>query len=317
MMRRLFLQDSGENQLWRPTNDTLKFYGPTRLGVGLAQSRNLVSIRLLQDITIPYAIHYVSRFGFDPSTLPNALSLALGSASVRPIRLAEGYAIFANGGYRVIPHFVQSITDENQNNVYTAHFGRACETCVDNTAAVAMKEGGDQAPAVITPQNAYIMTQALKGVIQNGTGRAAKVLGRNDIAGKTGTTNKQADAWFAGFNSKVDTIVWVGFDDLHSLHEYGSKAALPIWVNYMRQALKGMPSATMPMPPSIVTVRINPVDGLLARPDQSDSLFEVFRTRFAPTQLSQQQLKNPEQQQVGLASNQTVEDEGNTDDPLF
>lgn len=277
------MQDTGENSLWRPRNDTLKFYGPTRLLVGLTKSRNLVSIRLLQDIGIQYTLDYLTRFGFDKNTLPQSLSLALGSASITPLHVASSYAVFANGGYRVSPHFITKITDETNNVVYAPSYPMACETCISNPHLDSTVMPDNIAPKVLTPQNAYLMTQAMRGVISSGTGRAARVLKRNDLAGKTGTTNNQADAWFSGFNSNVLATVWVGFDDLASLHEYGAQAALPIWIQYMRAATKASALATMPMPAGIVMARIAPSDGLLAPVDQRNAIFEVFRKSHEPT----------------------------------
>ena len=310
------MQDSGENALWRPHNDNLKFYGPTRLRTGLVKSRNLVSIRLLQQIGVPYAIDYVSRFGFDPNKLPNSLSLALGSASVTPLQLATGYAVFANGGYRIVPHFIQQVTNQNQDVLYRAHFGQvmtqergdAIPIGTDPVASAA-------APQVVTKENAYLVTDALQGVIQQGTGRAAKVLKRSDLAGKTGTTNKQADAWFAGYNRDVLSVVWVGFDNLTSLHEYGSKAALPIWIDYMRAALAGQPMHALAVPPGVVTVRIDPSNGLLARSDQNNAVFESFRATHQPQQYSAD--GESSQAQVTGAADAVVGSGPMVADPLF
>ncbi len=301
----IVIRDSGENTLWRPQNDTLKFYGPTRLLVGLTKSRNLVSIRLLQTIGIPYALQYAARFGFDPAELPHSLSLALGSAALSPLQIAAGYVVFANGGYAVKPYLISRIVNSDANKTWQANAPQACVNCstnaapkinaaeqhVDSTSAVTTGtdnavQVSPQAPRVITAQNAYLMTQAMQGVIKQGTGRAALVLKRNDIAGKTGTTNKQVDAWFSGFNSDIETTVWVGYDNMRSLYEYGAQAALPIWIQYMGQALKGTAEHSMEEPPGIVTVRIDPRNGLLANPAQSAAIFEVFRKQYVPTQFS-------------------------------
>ncbi len=277
------MKDTGENQLWRPMNDTLKFYGPTPLRIGLIKSRNLTSIRLLQGIGIPYALNYIKRFGFDPNTLPNTLSLALGSGTVTPMQIANGYAVFANGGYRVNPYFVQRINDESNQVLFQADPIKACPSCIANAGTSPDTIPQPPALRVITPQNAYLITQALRGVIQSGTGHAARVLHRSDLAGKTGTTNKQVDAWFSGFNSNIEVTVWVGFDNLKPLKEYGAQAALPIWIQFMRDALQGTPEATMPQPPGMVTVRIDPHTGLLANPNSTDAKFEIFRQKYAPT----------------------------------
>lgn len=276
------VKDTGENRLWHPVNDNLKFYGPTSLRMGLIKSRNLVSIRLLQAIGIPYALNYVKLFGFDPNTLPNTLSLALGSGTVTPMQIANGYAVFANGGYRVNPYFIQRINDQHDQELYHAEPVKACLACITNPNTPTDQIPQPAAPRVITPQNAYLITQALRGVIKLGTGRAARVLKRPDLAGKTGTTNKQVDAWFSGFNNNIVASVWVGFDNLKPLKEYAAKAALPIWIQFMRDALKGTAEATMPQPPGMVTVRIDPHTGLLANPNSHDAKFEVFRKEYAP-----------------------------------
>lgn len=311
------MNDTGENRLWRPTNDTRKFYGPTRVRVGLTESRNLVSIRLLQLIGVPYAINYLNKFGFDTNKLPHSLSLALGSGVVSPLHIAQGYSTFANGGYAVHPHFIAKIVSQNNRVIYQANPATAPDPDA-SSAAVASTQPVNIAPEVLTPQNAYLMTQAMRGVIQSGTGRAAKVLHRSDLAGKTGTTNKQRDAWFSGFDSKVETTVWVGFDNMKSLHEYGAQAALPIWINFMRYALKGVPESTMAQPSDIVTVRIDPKTGLLASPDQSNAIFEVFRRQFEPTQYASSGSNNASPYGPNSASSVAPDSSGaNQAEPLF
>ena len=280
------MRDTGENQLWRPNNDTLRFYGPTRLREGLTHSRNLVSIRLLRAMGVSYAREYIKRFGFDDVSLPRALSLALGSGLVTPVQVVAGYAVFANGGYEVQPYFIQSVVDENNGTtLFTANPSKACEACIAQTEGTIVLPN-PMAKRVITPQNAYLMTNAMQDVIQNGTGKAAKVLGRNDLAGKTGTTNDKVDAWFSGFNSNIVTTVWVGFDNSKPMHEYGAQAALPIWIQYMRSALANTVEHTMPEPNDMITVRIDPRTGLLATPNQSNAIFEVFRKENQPKQFA-------------------------------
>ena len=280
--------DSGENSLWRPMNDTRKFYGPTSIRIGLIKSRNLVSIRLLQKIGIPYVIHYLEGFGFDPNVLPRSLSLALGTASLSPLQIARGYAVFANGGFRVNPYFIARIEDQS-HILYEAKPPQACGICVTQTVLPTEQLPNPMAPQAITAQNAYLITQALRDVIRYGTGRGAKILNRRDLAGKTGTTNNKIDAWFSGFTSHLETTVWVGYDNLRPLYEYGAQAALPIWVQFMHASLKGQPESTLSQPPGMVMVRIDPHTGLLASPNQSDAIFEVFRQRYAPTQFSSTQ----------------------------
>lgn len=276
------IRDTGENQYWRPGNDNMKFYGPTRLRVGLTKSRNLVSIRLLQTIGIPYALNYIRRFGFNSQQLPRSLSLALGTGLMTPLEIALGYAVFANGGYRVTSYFVDSIVDQKGKVLYSANMPKACEPCVMDDKIPPEQMPQPLAPQVISVQNAYLMTNALQGVIQEGTGKEARILKRNDLSGKTGTTNNKVDAWFSGYNSDIVATVWVGFDNLSSLHEYGAQAALPIWIDFMREALANKPEKSLSQPTDIVTVRIDPNTGLLANPNQSNSVFEVFRKNFEP-----------------------------------
>lgn len=264
----IVMSDTGENILWRPQNDTDKFYGPTRLREGLVKSRNLVSIRLLQVIGIPYAINYLQSFGFDSKSLPTTLSLALGTATVSPIDLTAAYTVFANGGYKIRPFFIDHITNENGDKIYQAN--------------PEMVPPNGTAPKVITEENAYLITDVMKDVIRHGTAKRALVLNRSDLAGKTGTTNQQLDAWFIGFNADIVTTVWVGFNQPQSLYEQAAQAALPIWVDFMEQALKGEPESAMSRPSDIITVRIDPVTGLLAYPGQKDAVFELFQKQDIP-----------------------------------
>jgi len=268
------LNDPSLETLWRPQNHTQKFNGPTRLRTAITHSTNLVSIRLLEAIGTRYAINYLAHFGFDPKSLPNSLSLALGSATITPLQMAQGYAVFANGGYQVEPFIIERITDPSGNILFLNKAKRVCEDCEH------------AAPRVITKRNAYLITSALKDVIQHGTGRAAKSLNRSDLAGKTGTTNDKIDVWFSGFNSQFVTSVWMGFDKPNPIHEYAAKAVLPMWVNFMGLALNDMPEQTLPQPPGLVTVRIDPETGLLAANNQSNSIFETFRTEFVPTEMA-------------------------------
>ncbi|MGA7801470.1 MAG: penicillin-binding protein 1A [Gammaproteobacteria bacterium] len=308
--------DPALESTWRPENYSGHFFGPTRLRVGLVDSRNLVAVRLLQNIGVSYAIDYAQRFGFDPKQLPRNLSLALGSTSVTPLQMVTGYAVFANGGYRIKPYLIKSIADESGNVVFRADPAVVCAQCgaaggqpqaltADARNAPGAPAGsagpsdgarqsqvlvGPPRPAVnlakrvISPQNAYIMTSMMQDVIRHGTGRHALALHRTDLAGKTGTTNDQQDAWFCGFDRALVAAAWVGFDQVQPLgaHETGAIAALPAWMAYMGAALKGMPAQLMEEPPGLVTVRIDPATGLLARPDQSGAIFETFRLADVP-----------------------------------
>ncbi len=268
---------------WRPQNASRSFRGPTRLRVGLIHSVNLMSVRLLEAIGIPNAIDYVTRFGFDARRLPKNLTMALGTAQVTPLEMANAFSVFANGGYKVSPYFIQKIVDANDEVVYAARPKIACTSCNDIDALSPILPPSDQiAPQIITPQNAFLITSVLQDVIRRGTGRRALVMKREDIAGKTGTTNDKYDAWFSGFNGDAVTTVWVGYDRPRSLHEYGGQAALPIWISFMSKYLEGKPENTLPEPPGLIYVRIDPRTGLRTPPGSKYGEFEVFRSQFQP-----------------------------------
>lgn len=271
------VDDPSQANLWRPHNVNLTFNGPTRLKDALVHSRNLVSIRVLDDIGFDYAINFITHFGFHKENLPKALSLALGSLSVSPMDLTAAYAVFANGGYKIEPYLIDHITDNDGKILLQAKPSVVCNNCDLNKA-----DPATLAPRVIPADVAFLMNTALKGVIQQGTARAAKVLNRQDIAGKTGTTNDQVDAWFAGFNTELVVTTWVGFDNPQSLHEYAANLALPLWIDFMKVALANMPEQELPQPPNIVAVRIDPKTGLLAKNNQPNAIVEYFREHEVP-----------------------------------
>jgi penicillin-binding protein, 1A family len=291
--------DPALESTWRPENYGGGFRGPTRLREALVHSRNLVSIRLLRAIGVPYAINFIERFGFDKERLPRDLSLALGSGSVTALELAVGYAVFANGGFRVEPYFIDRIEDVQGKVVYRAEQPTACAECIEpgvrdkerepkQLGAGVMETEREElthlAPRVLSPQNAYMMTSMMEDAIRRGTGRAALSLGRTDLAGKTGTTNEQRDAWFSGFSRDVVATAWVGFDQLHSLgdQETGARAALPAWIDFMRVTLEGVPERALEPPSGVVTVRIDPETGTAAAADNSPAIFEIFRAENVP-----------------------------------
>lgn len=281
----LVMSDNSENEFWRPQNSTRKFYGNTRLRVALAKSRNLVSIRLLRSIGISYAQEYIRRFGFPKSALPNTLTLALGSGSVTPLQLASSYTIFANGGFKVKPYFIQRIENENGEKIHQEYPLSVCEECLTNDAVAdeeLFRNNSIPAPRIITPQNAFLINSALQDTIKYGTARKASILGRNDLSGKTGTTNNQVDAWFTGYNSDIVATVWMGFDKPKSLNEYSSDTALPVWINFMSVALSGMPEHKLAQPNDLLNVRIDPKSGLLASPEQKDAITEFFTQETIP-----------------------------------
>ncbi|WP_315853556.1 penicillin-binding protein 1A [Marinobacterium arenosum] len=283
---------------WRPQNYSKKFFGPTRLREALYRSRNMVSIRILQGVGINNARSFLTKFGFDAERLPSNLSLSLGSADVTPLEIATGYAVFANGGFKVNPHFISRVEDAYGKLITASKPATVCEDCVylgeqADGATPAVADGQQVSPyplaeRILDKQVGYLIYNIMQDVIKRGTGRRAKVLKRNDLAGKTGTTNDQKDAWFSGFNGDLVATTWVGFDQPQTLgrSEYGSRAALPIWVDFMRVALDGAPENAPVPPDGIVTVKIDPKTGLLAYPGQEDAIFEVFREDNAPTRVA-------------------------------
>jgi penicillin-binding protein 1A len=287
----------GLESAWRPENYSGKYYGPTPLRQALAQSRNLVSIRLLQAIGVNNALNHVERFGFDRNRLPKNLSMSLGSGELTPFELVSGYAVLANGGYRVEPYFIERIESADGELIMQADPPTVCPECettqfeddgepIDIAAMIEQAENNRPRPATraIDANNAWIMNSMMRDVITLGTGRRALILKRTDLAGKTGTTNDQKDAWFSGFNGNIVTTVWVGFDDSKPLgrRETGASAALPMWVDYMRVALDGEPETVMERPPGLVTVKIDPSTGLLAGADDPNAVFESFRADNVP-----------------------------------
>ena len=297
--------------VWRPQNDNGKFSGPMRMREALVQSRNLVSVRLLDAIGVDFARKYITQFGFKLESLPPNLSMSLGTASLTPMSVARGYTVFANGGFLVDPYFIARVLDRNGVVVAATHAPRACRACpqrlasearaavvVDDfdfsaggpaaTAPSAGKAGPNVigplpdalAPRAIDERTAFLASSLMRDVVLRGTATAAKVLERADIGGKTGSTNNHRDAWFSGFGGDLVTTVWVGKDNFESLgyREYGGKAALPIWINYMRAALDGVPISDATPPNGIVTASINRGTGSLVPEGTPGALVEYFKS---------------------------------------
>ncbi len=301
--------DPGIGQKWRPKNYSGKSFGPTLLREALRKSRNLVSIRLLDQLGIQKALEHIEKYGFQRGRLPQNLSLALGSGEVTPWQLARGYAVLANGGYAVNPYFIEQIIDHQGNAVFKAQPEAVCPACeeaaeadmtvetpvdgatdmtvetpveatTDTTATATGPVQPSHARRVVDARTIWIMHSLLKDVVRSGTGRAAYArLKRNDLAGKTGTTNDQHDAWFAGFNSELVAVAWVGFDKFLPLGrgEVGGKAALPMWTEYMQIALDDTPEAVMERPVGLLNVRIDPKSGCKASTNYPGAKFEVFK----------------------------------------
>jgi penicillin-binding protein 1A len=251
---------------YRPSNFEGNFMGPIRLKYALTQSKNLVSLRLYEALGEDVVMPYIGRFGFKQEEFPrNDLTIALGSHAVFPLEMATGYAVFANGGHKVEPWLIDRIVNFNDGEVYRAT---------------------PQPPVrVIDERTAYLMNSILRSVITEGSGRpVARAIKRNDLAGKTGTTNDANDLWFSGFNGDIVTTVYVGFDQPQSLgrQEQAATVPLPIWIDFMKVVLEGRPESAMTQPNGIVTVRINRDTGLRAQPDEPGAIFEVFREEDLP-----------------------------------
>ena len=286
--------DDALSQVWRPKNDNNTFLGPIRLREALYRSRNLVSIRLLQDLGIASTLNYIERFGFEKTDLPPNLSLALGTASLTPMEIAEGWSVFASGGYKTEPYLIERIEDRTGKQLFNANPAQtptAITQRAEQSSPLQLTVGDQplppepvQAEQIIDGRTAYIMTSMLQDVIKRGTGRRAMALGRDDLAGKTGTTNESKDSWFSGYNADYITTVWAGFDQPESLgrNEYGGTVALPIWMSYMAAALKDKPSHVLPEPEGILTLRIDPHSGRAASPDTPAAYFELFKSEDSP-----------------------------------
>ncbi len=336
-------EDPALEDTWRPENYSGRVFGPTRLREGLVYSRNLVSIRILIDMGIPYAIDYVQRFGFPESQLPKDLTLALGSAALTPLQIARGYSVFANLGFQVDPFLVTRIQDGKGDVVYRANPAYVCrEPCEARARSGAdepvnaagasegerLSSGGQPeelrdvgvpdrqrqrrqrlAERVVEERNAYIVRSFLRDVARRGTGRGTRALGRDDIGGKTGTTDDQLDAWFSGFNSSLVATAWVGYDQMQSLgnNETGARAALPMWLEFMRTALADTPEQWPDLPEGMVTVRIDGETGEYAGPNADNAVFEIFREENAP---------QPPEQGGGTDANPGGDDDGDSE-PLF
>ncbi len=333
----LVFSEAGMDSVWRPGNAEGKFNGPTRLRQALYQSRNLVSIRVLQRIGVKRARNYLEHLGFDRNKLPNNLSLALGTASLTPLEIAQEYAMLANQGFMVKAYGIEKIMRLDGTVIEANAAPRACPSCenasvsttlppnpkITNTLETTSEDlAADEdisddttdttvlgstasdgkarnpvatgisaaeksvplAPRVMDADTHYLLHTMLQDVITKGTGRRALELNRRDLAGKTGTTNDQKDAWFSGYNRQLTATVWMGFDQPESLgaNEYGGTAALPIWIDFMREALAGSPETQFDPPANIVTVKIDPETGMRVRGNQPGAIFEVFKNNRVP-----------------------------------
>ena len=294
----IVLEDITLEETWRPENDGGKFYGPTRLRWALTKSRNIVSIRLLQKLGIGNLINYVENLGMQTRDFPRDLSLALGSQTMSPMQIASAYAVLANGGFAVKPYLIDRVEKLDGEIIYQNNPAVACHLCAGEKddyqelsmeeillANTAKKKEKVFAPRVMDDRVNFIIDSILKDVIKLGTGRRALTLERNDIAGKTGTSNGPMDAWFSGYNSEIVTSTWVGFDNFTPLgrREFGGTAALPIWIEFMRQAMEDMPEQNRVTPTGVVLTRIDPITGLASKASNEKAIFEYFRIENSPT----------------------------------
>jgi penicillin-binding protein 1A len=255
------------SQRWEPKNYDGKFEGPMRLRTALAKSKNMVSVRLLQDITPKYAQDYVTRFGFEADKHPPYLTMALGAGSVTPMQMARAYAVFANGGYLIQPYVIQRIVDDRGEPLGLAKPARA----------------GDETLRVIDARNAFIMDSMMQDVTRYGTAARASKLGRRDLAGKTGTTNDFVDGWFCGYMPSLVGVAWLGFDQPKTLgrNQTGGTVALPIWIEYMGKVLKGVPEVARSVPAGIVSASVE-ADSAAPAPLRPGSDF--FYKEFLPVE---------------------------------
>ena len=305
----IIMDDPALEEVWRPKNSGGGFGGPTRLRDALVNSRNLVSIRLLKEMGIKPVVDYVRAFGFTPERdhIPNNLTLALGSLQSTPLDVATGFAVFANGGYKVEPFYIDRIEGPGGELVFSADPHAVCAECTQPIYAVSDAEAAKQthvsathvpptvvptterhatpAERVISPEVCFLMNDIMREVITRGTGRRALALGRTDLRGKTGTTDQSVDTWFNGFNDSIVASVWVGKNDNTPLGaiEEGARTAVPIWVDYMREALRGVPEKTRPIPDGIIELKVNAATGGTKDADL-DPVSEYFRADMLPTE---------------------------------
>lgn len=286
----IVVEDTSQDTLWRPQNYSRKFFGPTRLRKALSLSLNLVSVRILRAIGIKPALDHLAKFGFDPDSLPHGLSLALGSGTITPIDVARAYAVFANGGYRIEPYFIKWVENQYGDVVESATPQVVCRACgQESMVSNAVTPNGQDLGArqVLDAGNHFLITNMLQQVVRSGTARRAQQLQRTDLAGKTGTTNDFRDAWFSGFSQDVVTTVWVGFDDSSTLgrREAGSKAALPIWIDYMKVALSGTRQISLRPPDNVVSRYVDKDSGEAVTEGHPNGYQEYFLASNAPREL--------------------------------
>lgn len=305
--------DKSQGVAWRPKNSPAIYNGPIRIRRALAQSKNVISVRLLRGVGLQRTADHLLKFGFANEDINRSESLALGSASITPIELARGMSTFANGGHLIEPYFISEIQDAMGNTLFKTNPTVICDDEATTPSSLMLSEqvAPNCAPQIISKQNAFLIASAMNSAIWgggswshktgwSGTGWRAQALKRRDLSGKTGTTNDSVDTWFSGFNRDVMTSVWVGFDNPGNTlgrstynnnlgsgqisgAESGAKTAQPAWVDFMRVALDGKPAAPIEPPEGLVSIRIDLETGLLSHKNDYTSRFEYFEKGTAPT----------------------------------
>lgn len=321
--------DQSQGTAWRPKNSPPTYIGPTRLRIGLAQSKNVMAVRVLREVGLDETREYLTRFGFELDQLPRSETIALGAGSLTPIKMAQGYSVFANGGYYVEPFYISRVEGPFGDLEFEAApktiCRQGCESAESISGQFAEQDVTEQqqpqyAPQVISEQTAFLMREMMysniwgggnwrDGTGWNGTGWRAQSLERRDIGGKTGTTNDSKDAWYNGYGPGMVAIAWVGFDDHNrnlgttkpnsnldknqiSGAEAGAKTAQPAWVDFMHTALVGVPEQAKVIPENIVRVRIDRDSGLLTNKFDSSSMFEYFLEGTEPTEFVTNEISN-------------------------
>ena len=328
--------DQSQGTAWRPKNSPPTYVGPARLRIGLAQSKNVMAVRVLREVGLDETIDYLTRFGFKKDELPRSETIALGAGSLTPVQMAQGFAVFANNGYYVEPYYIDHINGPFGDEVYKATPKTICQS----DCAHQNDEDSPYAKKVISAQNAFLTKQMMysniwgggswrKGTGWNGTGWRAQVLKRRDIGGKTGTTNDSVDAWYNGYGPNVVAAAWVGFDNpSHRLGyttkndnmtkeemafggEAGGKTAIYAWINFMKVALEGVPEKGQRLPANIIKVKIDRETGLLTNKNDETSMWEYFAGGTEPTEYVKQDFQDT------IYTSGDVDGDGEEDESLF
>ena len=288
------VEDPSTQQTWRPQNFSERFYGPTPLREAMVESRNLISIRLLMGMGLETTRDYIADLGISRENLPNGPSMALGSGTLTPMTVNTTHAAFINGGHKPKPRILETVETDQGDVVLEPVVTRVCQACPQTQQTGVIGDYIDPefvgpvvpnaAPEIISPQTAWLIHSVMKDVVREGTGRRALAIGRDDLAGKTGTSNDFRDTWFVGSGGGLVTTVWVGRDDYESLGrlEQGGRTALPFWVDYMDKALDALPEHEVPMPVGIASAWIDPDTGLRVRPGTANARQEWFHADALP-----------------------------------